>query len=203
MSDGDRERWNARHAGRAEAQAASPFLDAIDDLLPRRGRALDVAGGSGRNALMLARRGLDVTLADVSDVALDQARAAAGAEGLRLATLQADLEAPPPGGPLPAGWPLPPGPWDLILCSCYLHRPLFAAFAAALAPGGLLVVAHATLRNLERHPRPGPDHLLREGELPGLAAGLEVVRFTEGWTESGRHEARLVARRPAGGAPLR
>ncbi len=69
--------------------------------------------------------------------------------------------------------------------------------AAVLAPGGLLVAAHATRTNLERHPRPGPDHVLEEGELPRLVRGLELVRSEEGWLESGRHEARVVARKPA------
>jgi hypothetical protein len=51
-----------------------------------------------------------------------------------------------------------------------------------------------TRSNLERHTRPDPRHLLEDGELPGLVPGLEIVRYEEGWTEQGRHEARLVAR---------
>jgi SAM-dependent methyltransferase len=187
MAHGDRERWNARYRDPAEAREPSPFLAALDSVLPRRGRALDVAGGAGRNALWLARRGLAVTLADVSDVALAQAATAARSAGFSLSTLQVDLEEAL----------LPEGPWDLVLCTYFLHRPLFAAFPAALAPGGLLVFAHATLRNLERHPRPGPAHVLEDGELPGLVVGLEVLRYDEGWLESGRHEARVVARKPA------
>jgi len=187
VAKNDRERWNARHA-EEPPPPPSPFLAELDPVLPRRGRALDVAGGSGRHALWLARRGLEVTLADVSDVALARAADDARREGLKITTLQVDLEAAP----------LPPGPWDVILCTYFLHRPLFAAFAAALAPAGLLVAAHATRSNLSRHGRPGPDHVLEDGELPALVRGLEIVRYDEGWLESGRHEARIVARRPAG-----
>ncbi|HUL58201.1 MAG TPA: class I SAM-dependent methyltransferase [Anaeromyxobacteraceae bacterium] len=184
----DRERWNARYrAGDAPSAEPSTFLLGLDDLLPRRGRALDVAGGAGRHALWLARRGLDVTLADVSDVALERAAAAARREGLALRIVRVDLTASP----------LPAGPWDAILCAYFLHRPLLSALPAALAPGGVLAVAHATRSNLQRHARPGPDHLLDDGELPDLVRGLEVLRSEEGWLESGRHEARLVARRPA------
>jgi SAM-dependent methyltransferase len=193
MAEGDRDRWNERYAAKAERTPPSPYLEALDGLLPRRGRALDLAGGAGRHALWLARRGLDVTLADVSDVALGQAAAAAAAQGLRLATVQVDLER---AGP-------PPGPWDLILCTYFLHRPTLAALPAALAPGGLLVVAHATRTNLERHPRPGPAHVLEDGELPRLVPGLELLRSEEGWLEGGRHEARVVARRAAGGPDAR
>lgn len=189
MAQGDRERWNARYGEEAGIPEPSPFLLALEAILPRAGRALDVAGGPGRNALWLARRGLDVTLADVSDVALARAARAAEEAGLALATVRVDLEAEAP----------PAGPWDLVVCTYFLHRPLLAALPALLAPGGLLVVAHATRRNLERHPRPGPDHVLEEGELPRLVRGLEVLRSEEGWLEAGRHEARLVGRRPAPG----
>jgi len=183
--DDDRSRWNARYAGEDAIPAPSPFVLSLDGVLPRRGRALDVGGGSGRHALWLARRGLDVTLVDVSDVALDRAARSAREAGLGLVTLHADVAA--------AG--LPPGPWDVVLCIYFLHRPLFAAFPAALAPGGWLVAAHATRTNLERWPRPGPRHLLEDGELPGLVTGLELVSSVEGWLEGGRHEARIVARR--------
>lgn len=185
MPEADRTRWNERYEAEGAPSDPSPFVTGLDALLPRAGRALDVGGGAGRHARWLARRGLEVTLADVSDVALAQAGAAAEAEGLRLRLLQVDLEAEP----------LPAGPWDLILCTYFLHRPLFAAFAEALRPGGLLVFAHATRRNLERHPRPGPSHLLLDGELPSLVAGLEIVLQEEGWLEAGRHEARVVCRR--------
>jgi hypothetical protein len=34
----------------------------------------------------------------------------------------------------------------------------------------------------------------RSSSAAGLVWGLEVLRYEEGWTEQGRHEARLVAR---------
>jgi SAM-dependent methyltransferase len=187
VAGGDRDRWNARYRAGEEYLQAESWVIALDVLLPRRGRALDIAGGSGRHALWLARRGLDVTVADLSDVALDRAARQARDEELALTTVQVDLEAAP----------LPSGPWDLVLCLYYLHRSIFPSLAAALAPGGLLVVAHATRTNLERHAHPGRRWLLEDGELPTLVRGLEVLRYEEGWLDSGRHEARLVARRPA------
>jgi tellurite methyltransferase len=187
MAETDRQRWDARYRERGPGHPEpSPFLLSLDALLPRRGRALDVAGGTGRHALWLARRGLDVTLADLSPVALEVARSAATAVGSPLRTLAVDLEAEP----------FPAGPWDLVVIVDFLWRPLFDVVPSALAAGGLLVVAHPTDSNLQRHSQPGPRHLLRDGELLGLVHGLEVIRAEEGWTEGGRHEARLVARRP-------
>ena len=186
MSQADREKWNQAYRARANRLPPSAFVTGLAAWFPARGRALDVAGGAGRHALWLAGRGLEVTLADVSDVALAEAAQAAAGAGVKFATLQLDLEAEP----------LPPGPWDVILCSFFLHRPLFAQFAEALAPGGVLAVAHPTRRNLERHPKPGAAFLLEEGELAAFARGLEVIACDEGWRESGVHEARLIARLP-------
>jgi tellurite methyltransferase len=189
MSLAERTKWDARYRASPRSFTPSEILAELDDVLPRGGRALDVGGGSGRNALALARRGLDVTLADISQVGLDLARAEAERTGVHLATLTVDLELELELDALPAG------PWDLILQLHYLHRPLFARYPALLAPGGLLVVVHPTRRNLERHGKPGPDFLLDDGELPGLVPGLTIERYDEGWRDSGRHEAILVARR--------
>jgi tellurite methyltransferase len=187
MSLAERTKWDARYQADPPDFTPSAFLAALDGLLPRRGRALDVGGGAGRNALALARRGLDVTLVDVSPIGLALAHDEAIRTGNRLETLALDLDTDA----------LPAGPWDLILQAHYLHRPLFQAYPVLLAPGGLLVVVHPTRRNLERHSKPGPEYLLGDGELPALVSGLEIVLFDEGWHDDGRHEARLVARRPA------
>lgn len=187
MSDADRDRWEARYLSPGYSPAApSAALVSLEAALPRAGRALDVAGGAGRHALWLARRGLAVTLCDISKAALGLAREAALAARINLETLALDLETAP----------LPAGPWDVILSVNYLQRDLFLRWPELLAPGGLLVFVHPTRSNLARHPKPGESHLLEDGELARLVRGLEVLRYDEGWSAEGRHEARLLARRP-------
>ncbi len=185
MSEADRHRWNARYAEPAREREPSAFLRSLEDRLPASGRALELAGGAGHEAVWLARRGLDVTLLDVSDVALGQAAEAARAAGVVLHTQRWDAEAEP----------LPPGPFGLVLCLNFLWRPLFAELPRVLAPGGLLVFAQPTRGNLARHAHPSARFLLEDGELPRLLEGWELLSYTEGWTEEGRHEARVVARR--------
>lgn len=152
------------------------------------GSVLDVAGGTGRNALWLAARGFAVTLTDVSAVGLEVARTEATRRRLEVETVELDLELKD----------CPPGPWDLILCFHYLKRSLFAVFPTVLRPAGMVVGELATVRNLERHENPRRQFLLEEGELPGLVQELDLVMYTEGWTETDQHLARLVARKPAG-----
>lgn len=189
MSDFDRQKWNNRH-GEAPDDPGEPESALVEmiDLLPTAGKALDVAGGRGRHALWLAARGLDVTLSDISTVALEKASAEAARRGLRIDAVECDFETDP----------LPAGPWDVIYGSYFLERRLFPQFPSALAPGGLLIYVQPTLTNLERHAKPPADFLLRPGELATLMEGedLEVLQLDEAWRENGRHEARLVARRP-------
>ena len=192
MSSQDRIKWNARYGDSGGIRREpSPFVVSLDHALPVQGRALDLAGGSGRHAIWLARRGLDVTVVDISDEGLALAAAGAREAGVALHTVAADLEEEP----------LPAGPWHVILDFHFLQRSLFPQIVSGLAPGGILVFVQPTLTNLQRHEQPGADYLLENGELPRLLAELdiEILDYEEGWTGEGRHEARLVARRPLSG----
>jgi SAM-dependent methyltransferase len=187
----DRERWNARWTElRVDDEPRPPgVLTESAALLPTPGRAVDLAGGLGDAALWLAQREWDVTLVDVADVALDRARDRAGRLGVAIHTEQVDLERESP----------PAGPWDLIIVSHYLHRPLLAQLPARLRPNGVVVIGIATRTNLERHPKPSARFLLDEGELPQLLPGIRVIRHVENWSPWGVHESRLVAGRSPDG----
>lgn len=193
----DRARWNEQWARVPAGHGGTSGLVAlVAPWLPATGQGLDVAGGGSDDAIELARRGLRMTVVDVSDVGLARARDRAAAAGVTVATVEADLERAP----------LPAGPWHLITVANYLQRDLFAAMAAALVPGGVLAAIICTTANLERHQRPSRRFLLEPGELPTLVPSLTVVHHSEGWRDGGRHEAHLVARRdgssPAPDAPI-
>jgi tellurite methyltransferase len=191
--DGDRERWNAKWRERAgELEGPAVFVAENADRLPARGRALDVAGGAGRNAIWLARRGLDVTLVDVSDVALDRAEARATALGIaeRMRFVRADLDADT----------LTLAPvFDVIVIIDYLNRARRDAIAGLLAPEGVLVATQPTVHNLTRHAHPSRQYCVESEELVTWARdlGLAVEVWREDWNDSGRHVAELVARRVA------
>lgn len=189
VEDGEaiRNRWNRRYEDDSIVGDPSDWLVSLGSLIPTSGRALDVAGGTGRNSQWLAERGLSVTLVDISSVGLAAAHAEASRRGVSIETVESNLEAQP----------LPPGPWDLVACFHYLQRSLFGAFPKLLRPGGLLLCEMATVRNLERHQHPVRQFLLEEGELSILIRGMEVVSYSEEWTETNQHLARLVARRGA------
>ena len=174
--------------------AAAPVGRAAGSAPPR---ALDVACGSGRHALLLAAAGFEVHAIDRDAAAIEALRAAAGKLGLALRAEVRDLEA---GGADPAT-PLDPAhACDLIVVFHYLHRPLFPALVRALAPGGLLLYETFTVDQAARgHPR-NPAFLLEHGELPRLVAPLKILRQREGEFD-GRWVAAVAARSdPAGAA---
>jgi cyclopropane fatty-acyl-phospholipid synthase-like methyltransferase len=191
--EGDRERWNATWRERAgELESAAAFLVEHAALLPATGKALDIAGGAGRNAVWLARRGLDVTLVDVtlvdvSDVAITRAEAKAASAGVKLRARRVDLDEPLDLAPL----------YDLVVIVHYLSREQRDAYARLLVDGGILVHVQQTVKNLERHARPSRRFLVDEGELAAWIddLGFEMLVHREDWTDDGVHEAAVIARR--------
>lgn len=165
----------------------STWLLETADLLPAGGRALDVACGRGRHALLLVAAGFEVTAIDRDRKALAALEARARGLGLSVCTRATDLETNDPD--------LGSAVFELVVVFRYLHRPLFPALRRALAPGGVLVYETFTRAQAARgHPR-NPAFLLKEGELARLVAPLDVLRFDEGERE-GAFVARVVARRP-------
>src|SRR5690348_13930404 len=132
MSLNDQERWDRQYAERASSERPSAFLENILDsdhweiLI---GRALDLACGSGRNALLLATRGFQVHAVDISPVALEQAAARARVKSLSISWQCADLQA----------MVLPEAAYDLVVDINYLQRSLIPGLHAALKPGGWIV----------------------------------------------------------------
>lgn len=144
--------WDERHrAGDFEGEGPNPtFLVGVAGL--RVGRALELAAGSGTNAVWLAGQGWRTTAVDWSPVGLANGRAKAEAAGLEVEWLERDLFV----------WSPPVRSFDLVVI-VYLHvppierGPVYAAAAAAVAPGGrLLVVGHDRLNATEGEGGP-PD----------------------------------------------
>jgi ubiquinone/menaquinone biosynthesis C-methylase UbiE len=104
--------------------------------LPRPTTALDVATGTGRWAIDLARDGVKVTAVDQSPEMLAVAREKARTEGLEITFLQWNLD---------EGIPLPSGSFDLVVCALALShfvefRGVVGECGRVVRPGGHLLV---------------------------------------------------------------
>lgn len=154
--------------------------------LPRGGRALDVACGSGRHALLLAAAGYSVRAVDRDAQKVEALRETAERLGLALEAKVVDLEAEVVD--------LGRQAFDLVVVVHYLHRPLFPALKRALRVGGLLLYETFTVDQAARGKPTNPAFLLHHGELPRLVSPLEVLHAREGDFE-GRSVSGVVARR--------
>jgi SAM-dependent methyltransferase len=182
MSAGDRERWDAKHAAGSHAERAlDPFFEAalvrLANLAP--GTALDLAAGSGRHALELARRGWRVSAWDVSPVGLARLAEAAAAARLAIETRAVDLTA----GPLPAGC------FDLVVVVDFLDRPLFARLRELVPVGGHAIVCTYTVDRPGEHP--ALAYCLERGELARGLPGFAPLHHEE----SGGRAGLIAARR--------
>lgn len=192
MEHNRRRHWQERHRAGHGPGAPSPFVVAALALLgapPGRRRALDLACGRGRHALLLAELGYQVDAVDFSLPALTTLRRRAAARQLDVRCLAADVGA----------WPLPTGRYALVVVVNFLDRTIFPALRAAVAPGGALIYeTHG--RTAGAAPAVRPEFCLEPGELDALCGGWEVLLRRDDETLHRDGHARrfgILARRPS------
>jgi tellurite methyltransferase len=167
-----RGKWEERHRGTTPGDPEPSVVELLP-LLPQ-GTALDIAAGTGRNAIALAHAGLRVIVADFSMPGMRTIADLARREKLPISPVLADLE---------ETFPFRPASFDVILNVSYLDRELVPLLKTALRPGGALLfdtylideadeAGHGHLRNT----RFTLDHY----ELRGLLSDLELMRYREG-----------------------
>ena len=140
------------------------------------GTAIDLAAGEGRNAIWLAEQGWQATAVDFSEEGVGKARQIAERRGVTVGTEVADLThyEPTPGG------------YDLVVIA-YLQlvdaelTPILRRAAAAVAPGGRLVLVSHDLTNLESG-HGGPQHpavLTTPDQVVAAISGVLSVEVAE------------------------
>jgi SAM-dependent methyltransferase len=179
--------WDERYRSKPALWSGRPnpqLVEAASGLEP--GRALDVGSGEGADVIWLAERGWQVTGVDFSRVALERAAAQAARMGPEIAGrvewLHDDLTV----------WAPPAGGYDLVSAQ-YLHlagalrRPVHRRLAAAVAPGGtLLLVGHHPSDLTTTVPRPRDPDVYFTGDEP--AAALDPATWTVVTDDARPHE---------------
>jgi len=148
------------------------------------GRALDVACGTGRNALYLAELGWQVTAVDSSKVAIELLTERARELGVQVDARVADLEK--------GEFIIEPDSYDLIVNCCYLQRDLFPAIKAGVRIGGVVIAVIAMMDdNLNLKPM-NPAFLLQPGELRSEFERWKLLHDFEGKPEE-KSDQRMMA----------
>ena len=159
------------------------FLVENIDLLPK-GRALDVAMGSGENAVYLAKMGFEVQGIDISAEAVNKALELARKTGESLTVRIADLEN---NHHIRESW------YDVIICFKYLQRSLIQQMKDGLRTGGMVVYETFIAEQAKFGKPKNPEHLLRHNELLDMFRDFRCLRYREGIFENRKAIASIIA----------
>jgi len=181
------ERYRAERCSASDTEATpTPLLvETARHLAP--GKALDLACGTGRNALWLAEHGWSVTAVDGAPAAIEILRSRAAERGITVDARIADLEK--------GEHQIERSAWNLIVICYYLQRDLFQPAKEGLVPSGILL---AIVHIAEPGEEP-TEHRLRPGESTKYFQGFEILHRHEGQPNDAAHRrpvAEIVARRP-------
>jgi|TARA_B100000809_G_scaffold89130_1_gene87584 SAM-dependent methyltransferase len=186
MSLKDKEKWNKKYDTEEYITGKEPssWLKENAGLLNTNGKALDIAGGEGRNSVFVASRGYEVTCLDISKNGLTKALALAHEKKAKITTLHADLD----------DSSLPENEYDLVLCFNFLDRNLFSGIRKTLKSGGLLFYETFTLDYL-KYSSFKKEWVLELNELLQVFADFRILRYRE-VDENPKAFASLVAQKP-------
>jgi SAM-dependent methyltransferase len=174
-SDDQRARWDIKYEqGLPSLTEPDPFfISAYERFVnpsgPKPSVALDLAGGLGRHALWLASRSWQVSVVDVSDVAIGKLSQAALELNVKLELLAGDA----------AQFRFEPAHFDLIVLFYHLDRSLFPRIVSALKPGGLLICKMSLRWDSGKSSKKANTNPLRRNELPSLVPELDVLHHQE------------------------
>lgn len=180
----DKYRWNEKHKNAPARGKASDVLQRYAGCA-RKGKALDIACGTGRNTLFLAESGFCVDAVDYSDYALAQI---GPHDNVR--TIEADLDL----------YEITPQGYDLIVNCNYLDRRFFPQIKRGLKKGAVVVFETFVAAGGEGYHQPSnPDFVLKSNELTEHFKELEIIFYEEREDVNPQGEkvkvASLVARR--------
>jgi len=196
MSKKDQEKWDRKYLENPRLREKRPPIRWIGSHVDNGSEriALDLACGTGRNAIALAEKGWKVEAVDLSPLALQILTEHAEEAGIREAidTELIDLDAFDPDEKR----------YDLILMANYLDRELIARFIPALRGEGLFIVETYMEHPDNEKKDANPDYLLKTGELGQIfAEGFEILAYEEFWNEGNEmyrmRKAAIVARKMA------
>lgn len=161
------------------------FLVENIELLPG-GRALDVAMGSGRNAIYLAKMGFDVEGVDVSPAVVNTALESARKAGVAIRVQVVDLE---------GDYLIQEDAYEVIVCFNYLQRSLMPQIKGGLRKGGM-VVYETFIVDQAHFGRPkNLDYLLKHNELLNMFRDFRCLRYREGIVKGPKAIASIIAQK--------
>ena len=140
----------------------------------KKGKALVLAMGEGRNAVYLAQNGFDVTGVDISEVAIEKCNKLAKERNTTVNAVVADL----------TDYDMGEVQFDLITKFYYYEPSIFPQVIEALKPGGMFIfeqfsIDHLKYRETSRFGPSNPDYLVKPNELLEHFKSLRILYYED------------------------
>lgn len=170
MAIEDKIKWDKKYRetpGLLKDRPHSKKLETVIDKAKGK-RVLEIACGTGRNAVYLAQKGFEVEALDISQTALEFLDKK-GHENIFIKLV--DLE----------GYVPHPDSYDIIVKTNYLDREIIPRLADALKKEGILFIETYMDHPSNTKPGSNPDFLLKAGELKSFFGknSFEIIEYDE------------------------
>ena len=178
----DKRKWDDRYINDMSIKDAAVLLRENAQLL-KDGKALDVAMGTGSNAVFLAAHGFEVEGVDISSVAVTRVRQHAEKTGLAISAIEADL----------THYQIQESAFDVIINFYYLERIIFPQLKKGLKSGGLIFFETYTEEQLRFGGISNPDYLLKPNELLFSFLDFFIIFYHERVVTTAQHSKAIAS----------
>ncbi len=169
MAQKDKIKWDKKYQNTpALLQHREPSKKLVQIIDKIQGtKALEVACGTGRNSIYLAKKDFEVEALDISQVALDTLNTQ---EDKNITTKLIDLDEYTP----------PLNSYNFIVMTNFLDRTLIPKLLQALKKDGILFIETYMDHKINEKPSSNPEFLLKAGELKTFCdEDFEILEYEE------------------------
>jgi len=169
MAQQDQIKWNKKYKTTPSLlkhrEPSQKLINLVQNI--KKGKALDIACGTGKNSLYLVKQGFKVDAFDISNVAIDSINKK---EEKNIFTQVVDLE----------GFIPKKNHYTLVVMTNYLDRKIIPHLLKALQPEGILYIETYMHHEKNTKPNSNPDFLLQKDELKKfIDSNYKIIEYDE------------------------
>ena len=174
MSIKDKIKWDKKYnntpALLMPRDPSTKLVQIIDNIQGK--KALDIACGTGKNSIYLAKKGFEIEALDISQVALDNLNNQ-GYKSINTKLVDLDCYIPTPNR------------YDIIVMTNFLDRNIIPHLKLALKKDALLLIETYMDHKVNEKPSSNPDFLLKAAELKTFFdEDFEILEYDQFLNES-------------------
>lgn len=143
----------------------------LNNFVKHKKNALDLACGKGRNSLLLANYGFNVSSVDINKEYLKSF------SSNKIKKIEKDVEKT-------GNWPLSKTGFDIIVVTNFLNRSIFPLIISSINLNGFLVYETFSIGQEKLGKPSNKNYLLQEKELIYLCKDLLLIKYEEVWAHT-------------------